>query len=194
MRHKFLLSILSFLLGLLLVGCGGIHQVVAQETPTPLVSGTQEVMGAEESDQYQLPYPGLLPDSPFYFLKTTRDRVVSFLISDPLKRVEFNLLQADKRLAAGMALIKKKKDALGESTIAKGENYFELALENAALAQKEGLSIQDVARKLVDSSQKHQAVLEELEGETKGSVRAGLRASRKRVVQFEKTAQKLLGE
>src|SRR5690242_14285884 len=56
------------------------------ETPTPV------------TNDYTMPYPGLLPDSPLYSLKVFRDRVISFFISDPLKRSSFDLLQADKRL------------------------------------------------------------------------------------------------
>ncbi|MBF8250036.1 MAG: LPXTG-motif cell wall anchor protein, partial [Candidatus Levybacteria bacterium] len=70
--------------------------LAAAQTATP--SSNQEV-------NYELPYPGLLPDSPLYFLRVTRDKLVSFLISDPLKKAEFDLLQADKRLNAGIYLL-----------------------------------------------------------------------------------------
>ncbi|HSW97310.1 MAG TPA: hypothetical protein VLF89_05800, partial [Candidatus Saccharimonadales bacterium] len=33
--------------------------------------------------QYDLPYPGLLPDNPLYSLKVLRDKIVEFFISDP---------------------------------------------------------------------------------------------------------------
>ena len=35
---------------------------------------------------YELPYPGLLPDSPLYFLKISRDRLIEFMIGDPIKK------------------------------------------------------------------------------------------------------------
>src|SRR3989344_6985739 len=56
----------------------------------------------DQVEEYTLPYPGILPDNLLYPIKVFRDRIVSFLISDPLKKAEFNLLQADKRLQAGV--------------------------------------------------------------------------------------------
>ena len=59
---------------------------------------------------YEMPYPGILPDNPFYPLKTLRDRVVGFLITDPGKNATFDLLQADKRFQAGVMLYEKDKN------------------------------------------------------------------------------------
>src|SRR5260370_38981843 len=64
---------------------------------------------------YQLPYPGILPDNPLYELNALRDRIYGFLISDPLKKSEFDLLQADKRLAVGISLFNKGKKELAET-------------------------------------------------------------------------------
>ena len=57
--------------------------------------------------EYELPYPGLLPDNPLYYLKAIRDNILKFLIRDPMKKAEFDLLQSDKRLGASYALLKK---------------------------------------------------------------------------------------
>jgi hypothetical protein len=51
---------------------------------------------------YVLPYPGILPDNPIYFLKDLRDKIMEMLIADPVKKMEFHLLQSDKFI--GMAL------------------------------------------------------------------------------------------
>lgn len=120
-------------------------------TPTPKVD-------------YQLPYPGILPDSPLYFIKAARDRIVKFLISDPLKKGEYNLLQADKRLNSGVYLFKKGKSKyeLTQSTISKGENYFGQALEKAREAKRQGKDAADLLRRLKESSRKHQEVLRTL--------------------------------
>lgn len=140
------------------------------ETPTLMMQAPASASASnppsvtKESD-YQLPYPGLLPDSPLYFLKTFRDKIVSFLISDPSKRAEFDVLQADKRLAASLLMLdsEKGKEALAVSTISKGENYFEDALSNAKQAKKEGTNSNDIKQKLITSSQKHEEVLKQLE-------------------------------
>src|SRR5260370_21185893 len=59
--------------------------------------------------EYNLPYPGLLPDNFLYPLKTFRDKIISFFISDPLKKASFDVLQSDKRIAAAQALEKEEK-------------------------------------------------------------------------------------
>src|SRR5438552_3561844 len=63
---------------------------------------------------YQLAYPGLLPDHPLYFLKAARDKVYAFFISSPVKKAEFDLLQADKRVESSYLLIQKGKVDLAE--------------------------------------------------------------------------------
>lgn len=93
-------------------------------------------------NEYQLPYPGLLPDNPLYFLKVAKDRIIVFLISDPFRKAQFDFKASDKRFSAGIALFEKGKYELSESTISKGLNYFEEGLENLGLAKKEGKLIE----------------------------------------------------
>lgn len=107
---------------------------------------------------YVLPYPGILPDNPLYVLKTLRDRFISFMIGDPLKKAEFDVLQADKRLGAALQLFakaKKEKEQLGISTISKGQNYFEEALQKTEEAKKQGIGVLDITLKMKRSVQKH---------------------------------------
>lgn len=144
-------------------------------TPTPKVN-------------YELPYPGLLPDSPIYFLRATRDRIVGFLIADPLKKADFNLLQADKRLNAGIYLFKKGKVELSLSTISKAENYFEESLEKVKKARSQGMDISEITRKLIDSAKKHQEELSSLEEKSPQSFKESFKTQRKRIEAFEKEA------
>lgn len=116
-----------------------------------------------QSDQvnYNLPYPGILPDNPLYGLKAFRDRVIEFFISDPTKKAEFDLLQADKRLSVSIALFDKGKKDLSENTVSKGENYFEDAIKNVKISQKEGTEIDpSLLSNLELSSKKHKEILE----------------------------------
>ena len=53
---------------------------------------------------YQLPYPGMLPDNPLYFLKVFRDNLTSFFINKPLDKAHFDLLQSDKDVEASYLL------------------------------------------------------------------------------------------
>lgn len=141
---------------------------------------------------YELPYPGLLPDSPLYLLRIIRDKAVSFLISDPKKKAEFDLLQADKRLNAGLFLFNEKKINLAISTISKAENYFGGALEKTKEARKEGMDVTDITRKLMNSSKKHQEILDSLEKRSPQNFKANFKFQEKRSADFEREAQSLI--
>lgn len=84
-----------------------IHAVV-QSVPTPTVALIQPVV-TNVTVEYVLPYPGILPTHPLYFLKMMRDQIVEALISDPVKRADFYITQADKKLSMALALSDAKK-------------------------------------------------------------------------------------
>lgn len=148
---------------------------------------------SEQKVNYELPYPGLLPDSPIYFLRIIRDKTVGFLISDPLKKAEFDLLQADKRLNAGIYLFNsagrnEKKINLAISTISKAENYFEQAIGKAKEARLEGMEINGITRRLKNSAKKHQEELISLEKRSPQNFKASFEFQLQRVNNFEKEA------
>lgn len=138
-------------------------------------TGTESALAqssGQASVDYNLPYPGILPDSPLYFLKTFRDKLVSIFISDPIKKAEFNLLTADKRLGSGIALFAKKKFDLSETTISKGENYFEDAIKNVKLAKMQGRPIDlGLLKNMELSSKKHKEVIEEMVEKSSGNLK-----------------------
>lgn len=118
---------------------------------------------------YQLPYPGILADNPLYNLKTLRDKLQSFLISVPSKKAEFNLLQADKRLSVAIALFDLKKYELAETTISKGENYFEDAIKNIKVSRMQGTVIDpSLLNNMELSSKKHKQILGGMVSKTSG--------------------------
>ena len=158
---KKIIVLFSFILLFFFLILGQSHAQEKMLIKDEMVSPTREV---NKKVDYQLPYPGLLPDSPLYFSKVLRDAIVDFLISNPLKKADFYLLQADKRLNAGAYLFqtKKEKENMAESTISKGENYFEKAIAKANEAKNQGMDIKDITSRLLNSSKKHQEVLREL--------------------------------
>ncbi len=104
---------------------------------------------------YKLPYPGMLPDSPLYFLKVARDQITLALITDKTQRAFYNLFLADKRLASGEMLWNQGKKDLATTTFLKGEEFFS---EATNLASK--LSSEDLKIKLAVAAAKHGEVLE----------------------------------
>lgn len=106
---------------------------------------------------YNLAYPGILPDSPIYKLKVLRDKISKRFISDPKKKIDFYLLQTDKGLLAAAMLIDKNEISLAKQTALKAENnYSLLTSELFKLQVKPG---DNFFKNLEIASLKHQEVL-----------------------------------
>lgn len=113
---------------------------------------------------YQLPDPGILPDNSIYILKTIRDKISIFIIGNPLKRAEFNLIKADTRISAALFLSEQEKNAsLTEETALKAEDYFEQALNSALETKAQGIDVDDFVKRLATANKKHQEVIEIIE-------------------------------
>lgn len=123
-------------------------------TPTPVII------------KYDLAYPGILPDHPFYKLKVLRDRISITLISDPRKKIDFYLLQTDKGILAAAMLVDKNKISLAEETALKAENNFTLISRTfQSYYGQEGVdsaSTNALLTKLKTASSKHQEILTSL--------------------------------
>lgn len=143
-------------------------------------------------EEYTLPYSGILPDSPLYFLKVTRDRIISLLISDNLKKAEFNLLQADKRLGGGIGLVEKGNFTLAEPTFSKGLNYLEEAVVKLEDAKKEGKDVKGLVEKMSLSLKKHTEVFEKLKKGKGKEFGDSLGTNLERVGQYEKRVNSLM--
>lgn len=159
----------------------------------PTFAQEQATAAAVPVIEYTLPYPGILPGTPFYFLKTFRDKIISFLITDPKRQAEFDLLQADKRLVAGQYLLSQKppKVDLAIETISKGENYFFFAIENAAIAKKDHIDVNGLLDTMYTASLKHKEVLLQLEVVAPASAKGELVAQEKRVEDLTKQVTSL---
>jgi hypothetical protein len=108
---------------------------------------------------YYLPYPGLLPDHPLYWLKMVRDRTQLLTTTKPMAKTERLLLYADKRLGAAWALIDGNKQALGMSTLTKAEKYlYEAVDKSRSLSPNEG-DVDQLRARLAKAIVKHQEVL-----------------------------------
>ena len=78
--------------------------VVSQNTTTATAPSEVVSPTPTPAEEYALPYPGVLPDNPLYFLKTLRDRIMEWLVTDPIRKIDFYVLQSDKDLNAGIML------------------------------------------------------------------------------------------
>lgn len=140
---------------------------------------------------YDLPYPGILPGSFLYNLKAVRDRVMEALISDPVRKSSFYLLQADKRFAASLMLFDKGDHKLAETTLSKSQNYLEKALQKAEEVNKLKGRFGETDEKINLSSLKQIEELKKLVKKIKGETNEKLKADLKRAEQLQKRAEKL---
>ena len=186
MRKLLLLALSITVLSLL-----SLRPITAQESSTPAPSISPSP--TPTTIDYPLPYPGILTDNALYFVKTLRDRVVSFFISDPLKKAQFDLLMSDVRLNAASYLFAKdsSKYSLAETTISKGENYFYNSLQEIQNAKQQGMDVNDFNAKLIIASKKHQEVISSLLQKTSGDVKDRLVNDLKRSKDLEKTAENI---
>jgi hypothetical protein len=134
---------------------------------------------------YELPYPGLLPDNPLYFLRVIRDKTVDFFISDPVKKTEFDLLQADKRLNAGIFLLNKGKISLALTTVSKAENYFSEAIDKMGEAKMQGINTGVIKGKLENALKKHEQELKDMVQKVSTNFKPGFEKERQRLIDFE---------
>jgi hypothetical protein len=139
--------------------------------------------------EYDLPYPGILPDSPLYFLKAVRDNFLALFITDPLKTSEYDLLMADKRLASSKSLVDLKKYDLAITTLSKSGNYFDKAIQKAAEAKRQGKNADSILDKLLVSSQKHQEIIFQMVQKTKGDTRYNFELLQVRAKNFQNTVE-----
>ncbi|MFA5770803.1 MAG: DUF5667 domain-containing protein [Patescibacteria group bacterium] len=117
----------------------------------------------QEKVIYNLPYPGLLPDSPLYITKIIRDRITDFLTRDNLKKAELYLLYSDKRTSMSLVLASKGKNQLAIDTFVKGEKYFFQIPELLRSAKKQGAQApSSFVETLKLSNAKHKELIEEL--------------------------------
>lgn len=116
---------------------------------------------------YDLPYPGLLPDHPLYFLKNMRDKIVIAGTRDSIKKAEHYHLLSDKYMSMTKQLSDKGKEQLAIKTAEQGEAYFEKIIPLMITSKEQGVGpSDDFKRKLTNSNIKHAEVLENLLKET----------------------------
>ncbi len=143
--------------------------------------------------QYELPYPGMLPDNPLYVLKQIRDWILDKMITDSLKKTEFYILQGDKRLAMGVMLSSSGNSRLSEQIISKGEKYMNNAVTTLLTLKAQGKDVPAyVTDRLTQSLAKHAEVLRsEIAKTTDASIKAGLTGSLDLVSTLQTQVQKL---
>ncbi len=134
-------------------------RVVADNQVPPNVDGID----------YSLQWPGILPDNRLYKLKVLRNKIIAKIIINPVKRVEFDLLMADKTIYASKLLVDKGEIALAKDTALKGENYYSILVQDYNKTLLQGKKIPEpLDSKISLAAIKHQEIFKELENKVNG--------------------------
>lgn len=157
MKHQFIvLFILFIIITLAIFGVNNVHaqEITQQPTPTPTIV------------QYDLAFPGILPDNFLYKLKVLRDKIQLIVTTDPKKRIELLLQLADKGVLASAMLVDKKEWTLAKETVLKAENN--MTLLSPEIYRLDDPIDQKLLKKIQRASQKHQEVLAKLRERASG--------------------------
>lgn len=130
---------------------------------TGLVEGQQtvkeEVIEATPSNEYILPYPGILPDNPLYQLKVLRDKIYDFFTKDPVKKVQFKLLMADKRMNMARMLAEKGNTSLASDTIVDAVSYYNGAVNIFLSVNPQEISTDGLGPRLKEAGIAYQPII-----------------------------------
>lgn len=170
------------------------------QTDTPLgveMPATPSSETTPKSVNYELAYPGMLPDNPFYVLKVIRDGVVKMLINDPFKRAKFSLLNSDKRVFAGKLLLDKGKDALALETIEKSNNYLDdtvAAVRDLKRQNPKSPDAEPFLQQLKTAIHKHRELMDDMTPFVDAKMTSRFSAQKKRLENVRKTVEGMLSK
>lgn len=132
--------------------------ITVAPTPTP----------EQKRVEYELPYPGILPTHPLYFLKNLRDSIIESLITDPVNKSEFYTLQADKKINMALMLQAANKNDTAKSAIRESIAAHDKSIALLGEQLKAGKQVPPhIVEKLARSLQKHKEVLGDAAVDTK---------------------------
>lgn len=119
-----------------------------------------------------LPSPGILPDSPIYFLKPLSEKVRGMFIFGEDNKALYALTLVDKRLSEAKALSDKGKDDLAGDAIEQVGIENENAQKHLAKAETRGKNVTAVVNRLETNSNRQQAVLQKVLDKAPKNVKA----------------------
>ncbi|MBL7084205.1 MAG: hypothetical protein ISS41_11350 [Candidatus Aminicenantes bacterium] len=96
------------------------------------------------AQETELPDPGLTPDSPFYFLETITEEIVTFFTFGDLKKAERYAVLAAERLAEAQAVIEKGKPESVEKALERYRMQLNRSMTRAEKAMNKGKNFEEV--------------------------------------------------
>lgn len=112
---------------------------------------------------YELPYAGITPENPLYFLKQLRDQIKEFLTRDYIKKAEFLLISSDKRAHIAIILAQKGKTRQSVEVLADAEEKAMRIPQLLRESKKQGSAPNEsFVYTLKLSNSKHKEIIQEL--------------------------------
>lgn len=136
---------------------------VKYEKGSPI--GNRENSNAQSVNiDYDLAYPGpVLPGSPLWTLKASRDKVWLFVTTNDSRKAELLLLFADKRIGAALLLLEMGDVENSIAAATKAEKYLEEAWLQTDENRRKGIKTDEFSKRLINASLRHYEVLLQLE-------------------------------
>ena len=138
---------------------------------------------ALSQDTFDLPKPGLTPDSSFYFLDTIGKKINLFFTFSPEKKAEKAIQFAEERLAEAKVMGEKNKTKALASANQAYQEFLDLANQKTKEAKEKGKDVEELAILITEKTLKHQEVLmevfEKVPEEAKTAIQDAIEASRK---------------
>lgn len=106
--------------------------------------------------------PRLLPDNPFYFLKTWKEKIEIFLARTPEAKAEKYVEMATRRVAEARQMVEKNKLELVERLMEKHQEHLERAMEMIEEAKEKGKDVEAVLERVTEATSTHLQVLAEV--------------------------------
>lgn len=128
---------------------------------THVIVRSEEINIEGNKVEYTLPYPGILPDSEIYFVKSLRDNILVFLTRDNIKKAELELLISDKKNSMAMELAKKSKWHYARKILFESLENFDNSITSIKESKNQGGGIgEELIPKLESSNRKQKEIVE----------------------------------
>jgi hypothetical protein len=147
-----------------------------------------------EAQTNDLPSPGMLPDHPLYFLKSSAEGIRTFFTFGELARAERALSLAERRLSEADVLITLGNPEKAEDTLDRYGEQLDRALVKAERARANGDNTDEFSARASTATLHHQAVLADVHERVPAQARPGIeRAMRAGMRGHEKAMDALPG-
>jgi len=118
------------------------------------------IAGCRALAEENLPDPGTLPDSTFYFLKSWKESIQTFFTFGAENKVKQYLHLAEVRLAEYQKMIEKGKTEIAQKTLDKYEKRLNHATQKIEELENKGKDVKNISKELLDITSKHINILE----------------------------------